>query len=191
VQSWRSRPGRRRACASSRTDYRRKRRSALRRHKSFGSVDVDSGRADGQRRLVDCLWPPERAELPERARPGYSGSYARYVANVFVKSGVQVPPGVSPRIAILQACGQRSDDCQKIARAVSANTATAMRADISGKATLPGVPPGTYYLSASGMYNKQSLYWEVRVDLKPGTNSVTLDLRNAIPLKVSAQNPPD
>jgi hypothetical protein len=75
-------------------------------------------------------------------------------------------------------------------RAVSTNTATAMRADVLGKATLPGVPPGTYYLAASGMYNNQSLYWEVRVDLKPGANSVTLGLSNATPLNVGAQTRP-
>ncbi|MFY9607785.1 MAG: hypothetical protein WAU45_04120 [Blastocatellia bacterium] len=52
----------------------------------------------------------------------------------------------------------------------------------SGRETLPGVPAGSYYLFAVTAHNKQILVWDLRVDLKPGANSVTLDHRNTAPL---------
>lgn len=54
--------------------------------------------------------------------------------------------------------------------------------DATARATLPGVPPGTYYLFAVAGYNNQFLVWDLRVDLKPGANSVTLDQRNTASL---------
>jgi hypothetical protein len=63
-----------------------------------------------------------------------------------------------------------------------------MRADPSGKATLPGVPPGTYFLMLSGRYNNQPLFWELKLDLKAGANTVTLDQRNASLLIAGALN---
>ena len=56
------------------------------------------------------------------------------------------------------------------------------RADASGGGTFPGVPPGTYYLMVSAIYNKQSLVWGQPVHVNTGQNSITLDLRNATPL---------
>jgi hypothetical protein len=51
----------------------------------------------------------------------------------------------------------------------------------NGSGTLPGVPPATYYLMISTLYNKQGLVWGQSVQLNPGSNSVTLDQRNATP----------
>jgi hypothetical protein len=54
--------------------------------------------------------------------------------------------------------------------------------------TFPDVPPGTYYLLALSLSapTAQSLIWDLRVDLKPGANSVTLDQRNVTPLDIRA-----
>jgi len=53
------------------------------------------------------------------------------------------------------------------------------------------VPAGPYYLFAVASYNNQFLVWDLRVDLKPDANSVTLDLRNLAPLEAeSAQAKP-
>ena len=59
---------------------------------------------------------------------------------------------------------------------------SAARADITGKAILPGVPPGTYYLMLATRYNNQPISWDMKLELKAGANSVTLDQRNAVPL---------
>jgi hypothetical protein len=58
-----------------------------------------------------------------------------------------------------------------------------MRADANGKAVLPGVPAGKYYLMISAQYNQQKLSWGFPVDLKAGPNALTLDSNNATVLK--------
>jgi hypothetical protein len=103
-------------------------------------------------------------------------------ANVLAKGGVSVPPGISPYKYVGTVCGNRAPECQKVTDAVKANAASAVRADGNGGGTLPGVPPGTYYLMISTRYNNQSLIWGQAVQLKPGANSVTLDQSNAVPI---------
>jgi len=112
------------------------------------------------------------------------------VANILTKASVPIPPGTSAQMTIASACRQRAGDCQKINEAMNANAVTAMRADPSGKATLPGVPPGTYFLMLSGRYNNQPLFWELKLDLKTGANTVTLDQHNASLLIADAQPSP-
>jgi hypothetical protein len=103
-------------------------------------------------------------------------------ANVLAKGGVSVPPGVSPYKYVGTACGTRTPDCQKIMDAIKAAAASAVRADANGSGTFPGVAPGTYYLMISTRYNNQSLVWGLPVQLKAGSNSLALDLRNATPV---------
>jgi hypothetical protein len=98
------------------------------------------------------------------------------------KGGVAVPAGTSPYKYVGGVCGSRTPECQQALDAIKANAASAVRADASGAGTLPGVPPGTYYLMVSAIYNKQSLVWGQAVHVNAGQNSVTLDLRNATPL---------
>jgi hypothetical protein len=57
-----------------------------------------------------------------------------------------------------------------------------VRADADGNGTFPAVPPGTYYLMISARYNNQALAWDHPVELKPGSNSVTLSVQNAMPV---------
>jgi hypothetical protein len=84
---------------------------------------------------------------------------------------------------MILACSQRSPDCQKASAAIGAQTATGAKLDATGKATFPGVAPGTYYLMGSSLGGRQPFLWNVRVDLKAGANSVTLDQHNATPVK--------
>jgi len=44
------------------------------------------------------------------------------------------------------------------------------------------VPPGTYYVFAVTRHNNQTILWDLRVDLKPGANAVTIDQRNDTPV---------
>jgi hypothetical protein len=66
--------------------------------------------------------------------------------------------------------------------AVKAAAISSIRADANGAGTLPGVPPGTYYLMISTVYNKKPLVWGQAVQLKAGANSVTLNQQSATPL---------
>jgi len=104
-------------------------------------------------------------------------------ANVLAKGGVTVPAGMSPYKYVGTACGpSRTPDCQKILDAVKASAASAVRADANGSGTFPGVAPGTYYLMISTRYNNQALIWGQAVHVKPGPNSLKLDLSNAAPV---------
>jgi len=98
----------------------------------------------------------------------------------FFAPGIQAPPGVSPVRGYLVACRNRQPACQQGIAAINSSTVSGARADPSGKAQLPGVPPGTYYFFCLGSYNKQLFKWDFQVQLKPGANSVTHDQHNAV-----------
>jgi hypothetical protein len=105
------------------------------------------------------------------------------VAVVLAKSGIPLPAGVPAQEAVMAACEKQKPECQKYLAAVSADAATGLRSDANGKAILPGVPPGTYYLTASTKIGSLNLYWNVKLDLKAGPNSFVVDQHNAAPVK--------
>jgi len=99
--------------------------------------------------------------------------------DTIVKSGVNIPAGTTPFKFLGLACGNHTPDCQTIMNAIKAGAASSVRADVNGSATFPGVPPGTYYLMISARYNNQPLVWLQGVQVNAGSNSITLDTRNA------------
>jgi hypothetical protein len=103
-------------------------------------------------------------------------------ANTVAQAGVLVPAGTSPYKFAGMACGNKTPDCQKINDAIKAGAISAARADMSGLATLPGVPPGTYYLMISARIGNQTFIWDHPVQLHSGANSLTLDQRSASPI---------
>jgi hypothetical protein len=103
-------------------------------------------------------------------------------ANALAKGGIAVPAGMSPHKYVASVCTSRTPDCQKIMDVIKADAASSVRADATGSGTFPGVPPGSYYLMISTRYNNQALVWGQAVQLKAGTNSATLDQRNATPV---------
>jgi hypothetical protein len=105
------------------------------------------------------------------------------VASVLAKSGAAIPAKVSPQEAVRAACDAQKPECKTYLVAISKDAATGLKADATGKALLPGVPAGTYYLTASAKIGQLVMYWNVKIDLKAGANSVTLDTRNALPIK--------
>jgi hypothetical protein len=104
-------------------------------------------------------------------------------ATTLAKGGAQVPVGVSPHKAVADACANRTPDCKTYLLAISANSAAGLKADANGKMTLPGVPAGSYYLMVTTQYNSQPIFWDLKVELKEGANSVMLDQKNAELLK--------
>ena len=103
--------------------------------------------------------------------------------NALAKGGIQVPTGTPPAKFYAISCQNRSPDCPKIAQVWKSDAVSAARGDATGKATLPGVAPGTYFLMITIRYNNQPCIWDLKVDLKPGVNSITLDQQNATLLK--------
>jgi hypothetical protein len=104
------------------------------------------------------------------------------IPSLVAKAGVAIPPGSNAYKVLGLACGTHSPDCQKILDVIKASAAPAVQADASGSGTFPAVPAGTYYLMISIRYNNQALTWDHAVQLKPGTNSLTLSADNATPV---------
>jgi len=131
--------------------------------------------------VIPGLAAPPGAPNPLAGHPyvPLRSSYADAIQN----AGVTVPAGMSPYVYMGTACGNRTPDCQKMMAAINGDAASAVRADANGRGTLPGVPPGVYYLMISTRYNNQPLVWGQAVELKAGANSVTLDLSNATAIK--------
>jgi len=109
------------------------------------------------------------------------------VATVLAKSGTPVPANMPAQGAIRTACEANKPECREYLVAVGNDAATgakyAATSGTSGATVLPGVPPGTYYLTTSAKIGQLVMYWHVKVDLKAGANTITLDTHNAEPVK--------
>jgi hypothetical protein len=108
--------------------------------------------------------------------------------NVLAKGGFATPEGASPYIAMLKSCANRSPDCYKATDAINGAGAAGTRLDATGKASFTAVAPGTYWIMGSGVLmapnpaDRKILFWNLRVELRPGANTVTLDQSNATPV---------
>jgi hypothetical protein len=103
--------------------------------------------------------------------------------DVLAKGGFPVPAGTAPYRAMIVACAQKTPDCQTAATAINGASVAGVRTDAAGKATFAGVTPGTYYLMGSIFTNGQVLLWNVKVELRPGMNTLALDVRNSATVK--------
>ncbi|MGH9941923.1 MAG: hypothetical protein ACRD9R_06140 [Pyrinomonadaceae bacterium] len=89
---------------------------------------------------------------------------------------------VSPLLAWASSCKTHPPICQQALHEVQGVVAAFVKMDANGRVTLPGVPPGPYYLFTFTAYHNQPLIWDLRVDLRPGASSVVLDQRNTAAL---------
>ncbi len=96
------------------------------------------------------------------------------------------PPGSPAKIPPLgvwaYACQTGSPACKQALYEMQPLSAGEVKTDAAGRGVLPAVQPGTYYLFALAPHNGRLLVWDLRVDIKPGANSVALDPRNSAPL---------
>jgi hypothetical protein len=103
--------------------------------------------------------------------------------NILATAG-STPPGSSTRAltAWARACETRHPSCQQGIELVRPHLVASAQLDGAGRFTFPNARSGTYYLVGQTSYNGLHLVWNLRVDLKPGANSVTLDQRNTTPI---------
>ncbi|MEW5977637.1 MAG: tetratricopeptide repeat protein [Acidobacteriota bacterium] len=116
-----------------------------------------------------AVWSRVRGESLARTRAQVQAQH----------QAAQPPPGTSALKVWLSACTSRQPLCQQGMMMGQAATAAGVVVDANGRAQFSGVPPGTYFVFGSTQYNNQPFLWDLRVDLKPGTNTVTLDQRNS------------
>jgi len=99
--------------------------------------------------------------------------------DVLMKNGMNPPAGKTPIQGWDLACQKASPQCARALANLQPYMAGVVKIDPSGKATFPGVPAGSYYVFGTTHANHLALAWDVRVDLKSGTNSLVLDQKNA------------
>ncbi len=104
-------------------------------------------------------------------------------ATVLTKAGFHPPTGTSVIPAWAEACKNRSPVCQQGFNAQAAASVTTVTLDAGGKATFSAVPPGVYYVFGSTRYGNGHLLWDVRVEVAPGTQTLTLHERNAMAME--------
>jgi hypothetical protein len=124
----------------------------------------------------------------EAGKPNPVGNHGFYllkdpVDTALTKGGFQPPAGLSPVNGMHLVCTKQTPDCQKAVAAIILNSATAVKSGPEGKAVFPAVLPGVYYVFGMGQHQGKPLLWNVRVQIKAGDNSVTLDDRNASALE--------
>jgi len=104
--------------------------------------------------------------------------------NVLAHSGVDTQ-GRSSRIsAWSEACGTASSAqiCQAGLNGVRSYMVATTKLNANGSVTFPNVPTtGTFYVVTETL-RSHHLLWNVRVDLKPGSNSIRLDESNTTPV---------
>ena len=76
------------------------------------------------------------------------------------------------------ACANRTPACQQGVQALAADTAGLAITDAGGRGQTPPLPAGRYYVFNSVHISNQPMMWNLPVDLKAGTNSLTLDQHN-------------
>ena len=81
------------------------------------------------------------------------------------------------------ACANRTPACQQGAQALAADTAGIAVTDAAGRGQSPPLPAGHYYVFNSVHIANQPMMWNLPLDLKAGTNALTLDQRNLTPVR--------
>ncbi len=68
--------------------------------------------------------------------------------------------------------------CNKGIQAIVKERVNAVALTATGQAASANVPVGTYWVLADFRYNNKHYFWNMRIDIKPGSNAVSLDQNN-------------
>jgi len=100
-----------------------------------------------------------------------------------IKGGLKSTPYASVLQNWMRACREKTPDCEKGARALQAYTVGIATTDANGRAQTPTLPAGRYWVLSDAKVGNKRLMWHELVDLKAGSQPVTLDQRNAMPVE--------
>jgi hypothetical protein len=101
-------------------------------------------------------------------------------------AGVKVSANTSPRETFAKVCAKpgKKFECDALFNASKANPAAIAIAGPNGETTFKPLPPGDYYLLIySYGPGRPQVYWNEKLELKPGVNSFTAGMDNAKPLR--------
>jgi hypothetical protein len=82
----------------------------------------------------------------------------------------------------IRACQSRTPVCQQGALALKPYSVGITSTDASGHVQTPALPAGRYWVLSDAKIDNRRMVWNVPVDVKAGTTSLMLDLRNANPV---------
>ena len=100
-----------------------------------------------------------------------------------IRGGLQSTPYASVLQNWMRACREKTPDCEKGVRALNAYSVGYIKTDANGHALTPTLPAGRYWVLSDAKVGNKRLMWHELVDVKAGTQSVTLDQRNAMPVE--------
>jgi hypothetical protein len=103
-------------------------------------------------------------------------------ATVLTKAGYRPPAGASVIGGWAEACKTGQPACQQGFNAMGAASVKTATLDATGKASFAEVPSGVYYIFGSAKYGNAHMLWNVRVQLQPGGQTITLNEKNAMVL---------
>ena len=104
--------------------------------------------------------------------------------NVLAKAGwIQQGSSAKALSAWAYACKSQNPLCQQGIEALRPYLVGSAKLDGNGGFTFDKARAGSYYLIGQTLLDGRHLVWDLRVDLNPGANSVTLDLRNIAPIE--------
>jgi hypothetical protein len=100
-----------------------------------------------------------------------------------IKGGLKSNPYASVLQNWMRACAERTPDCEKGIRALQVYSVGYIKTDANGHALTPPLPAGRYWVLSDAKIGDKKVMWHELVDVKAGTQSVTLDQRNAMPVE--------
>jgi len=127
------------------------------------SLAITAGSREGQGRFVPS------AAMPVLLLP-------RSMSQALESVGLHSP---TPLAAWVEACRTRAPSCGLGLQAMNADPVARGMTDGAGRLALSNLPSGHFYVRAAGGGTPR-LLWDLPVDLKSGSNSVTLDDHNAV-----------
>lgn len=101
---------------------------------------------------------------------------------LLTNAGVKPSAGATASMTWHVACETRAPACLQGISAMRADNAILVKTDAGGRAQTAPLPAGRYYVFGAVQVSNRAMMWNVPVDLKAGTTSITLDQRNLSPL---------
>jgi hypothetical protein len=98
--------------------------------------------------------------------------------DVLRKDGFVNPAGKSALALWAEACKTGSPNCAKGTQAIQRARVNAAKFDVNGHVAFANVPVGPYWAVTEIRYNNKSYVWNLRIDVRTGSNAVSLDQNN-------------
>ena len=102
------------------------------------------------------------------------------VEDVLRKDGFVSPAGKSALALWAEACKTGSPNCAKGTQAIQRARVNAAKFDANGHVGFANVPLGTYWAVTEIRYNNKFYVWNLRIDVRPGSNAASLDQNNPV-----------